>query len=46
MSVEASSWEGVEPPVVQILVVVANTRARLWSADAERGSTSTRFGRG
>ena len=50
MSVEARARVRVEPPLVQILVVVANTR--LGSAfnrertDAEKGSSSTAIVRG
>ena len=50
MSVEARARVRVEPPLVQILVVVANTRLRSAfnreRTDAEKGSSSTSIVRG
>jgi len=37
-------WTWLEPPVVQILVVVANTPERPWRTDVEKGFVWTAVG--
>ena len=35
------AWAGMEPPLAQILVVVANIRMRSWMTEVEEGFVST-----